>query len=165
MPATKINDGHQEQQPALLTWNRPLSRVFPLDADELKDGFSGSGMFDCGSASLCFPSRHNRIRCVIRTPFTYNHGEFNNLRIDASNNTPLHLGLEQTRIKTLVLGHSLVRLLVRSHRSLVRSLRTARFARALRCAHSFARSLTSLTPSAVGQKMAFYSMIFFYSGP
>ena len=40
---------------------------------------------------------------------------------------------------------------VRSHRSLVRMLRTARFARALRCAHSFARSLTSLTPSLVGK--------------
>ena len=41
--------------------------------------------------------------------------------------------------------------LTRSHRSLVRLLRTARFARALRCAHSFARSLTSLTPSLVGK--------------
>ena len=40
-----------------------------------------------------------------------------------------------------VLGHSLVRSLVRSHRSLIRLLRTARFARALRCAHSFARAL------------------------
>ena len=40
---------------------------------------------------------------------------------------------------------------VRSHRSLVRLLQTARFARAFRCAHSFARSLTSLTPSLVGQ--------------
>jgi len=40
---------------------------------------------------------------------------------------------------------------VRSHRSLIRLLRTARFARALRCAHSFARSLTSLTPSLVGK--------------
>merc|ERR1711951_261612 len=41
-----------------------------------------------------------------------------------------------------VLGHSLLRSLVRSHRSLIRLLRTARFARALRCAHLFARSLT-----------------------
>ena len=40
---------------------------------------------------------------------------------------------------------------VRSHRSLVRLLRTARFARALRCAHSFARLLTSLTPSLMGK--------------
>ena len=40
-----------------------------------------------------------------------------------------------------VLGHSLVRLLVRSHRLLIRLLRNARFARALRCAHSFAHSL------------------------
>ena len=41
-----------------------------------------------------------------------------------------------------VLGHSLLRSLIRSHRSLIRLLRTARFARALRCTHSFARSLT-----------------------
>ena len=38
-----------------------------------------------------------------------------------------------------VLGQSLVP----SHRSLIRLLRTARIARALRCAHSFARALTS----------------------
>ena len=47
-----------------------------------------------------------------------------------------------------VLGHSLVRSLVRSHRSLIRLLRTARFARALRCAHSLARSLTHSLPSS-----------------
>ena len=46
-----------------------------------------------------------------------------------------------------VLGHSLLRSLVRSHCSLIRLLRTARFARALRCSCSFARSLAqSLTP-------------------
>ena len=37
-----------------------------------------------------------------------------------------------------VLSHSLVQYLVRSHRSLVCLFRTTRFARALRCAHSFA---------------------------
>ena len=37
-----------------------------------------------------------------------------------------------------VQGHSLVRSLVRSHCSLIRLLRTARYARALRCAHSLA---------------------------
>ena len=37
----------------------------------------------------------------------------------------VHCGLEQTRIETQVLGHLLVRLLVRSHCSLVRLLRTA----------------------------------------
>ena len=41
-----------------------------------------------------------------------------------------------------ILGHSHLRLLVHSHRSLIHLLRTARFARALRCAYSFARSLT-----------------------
>ena len=60
-----------------------------------------------------------------------------------------------------VLGHSLLRSVVRLHRSLIRLLRTARFARALRCAHSFARSLTlslarslahSLTPELMGKR-------------
>ena len=40
---------------------------------------------------------------------------------------------------------------VRLHRSLILLLRTARLARALRCAHSLARSLTLLIPSLVGQ--------------
>ena len=40
------------------------------------------------------------------------------------------------------MGHSLIRSLIPSHRSLIRSLRTAHFDRALRCAHSFARLLT-----------------------
>ena len=42
-------------------------------------------------------------------------------------------------------------LLVRSHRSLVRLLRTACFARALRCALCCARSLTLLIPLLVGK--------------
>ena len=41
-----------------------------------------------------------------------------------------------------VLGHSLLCLLVCSHHSLICLLCTARFTRALSCAHSFARSLT-----------------------
>ena len=48
------------------------------------------------------------------------------------------------------MGHSLVRLLVHSHCSLIRLLRTARFAGALHCTHLFACSLTSLTPKLVG---------------
>ena len=64
----------------------------------------------------------------------------------------LHCGPDQPRIQNEVLGHSLIHLLVRLHRSLVRLLRTGRFACALRCAHSFARSLTSLT-SLVGKWM------------
>ena len=39
-----------------------------------------------------------------------------------------HYGQKQPRIQTEVLGHSLVRSLVRSHRSLIRLLQTARFA-------------------------------------
>ena len=46
-----------------------------------------------------------------------------------------------------VLGHSLVHSLVHSHRTLVRLLRSARFARALRCAQLFAPSLSSLARS------------------
>ena len=59
----------------------------------------------------------------------------------------------QPRIPTEVLGQSLIRLLVSSHRSVVCLLRTTRFACALRCAHSFPRSLTSLTASLVEQRM------------
>ena len=57
-----------------------------------------------------------------------------------------------TRNRRKVLGHSLVRLFVRSHRSLIRWLRSARFACALCCAHTFSRSLTSLTPELVGSE-------------
>ena len=62
---------------------------------------------------------------------------------------PTHCGLEQTRIETKVMGHSLVRSRIRSHRSLVRLLRTARFARALRCAHSLAHFAHSLARGKV----------------
>ena len=61
---------------------------------------------------------------------------------------PTHSDPKLIEIASLVMGHSLVRSLVRSHRSPVRLLRTARFARALRCAHSFARSLTHSLPSS-----------------
>ena len=60
----------------------------------------------------------------------------------------LHSDPELIEIPTLVMGHSLVRSLVCSHRSLTRLLRTVRFARALRCAHLFARSLTHLLLSS-----------------
>ena len=54
-------------------------------------------------------------------------------------------GKERTVVQnSQELGHSLVRSFVRSHRSLIRLLRTARFVNPLRCAHSFARSLTHL---------------------
>ena len=57
---------------------------------------------------------------------------------------PLHSAVGGMTMKSTrrVLGHSLLRLLVRSHCSLILFLSTARFARELRCAHSFARSLT-----------------------
>ena len=60
-----------------------------------------------------------------------------------------HYGLEQPKIQTAVLGHSLLRSLVRSHHSLVRLLQTARIAPST--ALSFAHTLTSLTPSLVGK--------------
>ena len=54
----------------------------------------------------------------------------------------IHGGPEQQRIRTEVLGHSLIRSLVCSHRSLVCLLLTTCFVSALRCAHLLARSLT-----------------------
>ena len=47
----------------------------------------------------------------------------------------LHCGPEQPKIQTEELGHSPVRSLFRSHRSLVCLLRPTRFAHVLRCAH------------------------------
>ena len=79
----------------------------------------------------------------------------------------MHYGLEQQKIQTAVLGHSLIRSLVRSHRSLICLLRTACFARALRCAHSFARSLTLLTPSLWESEffMSHNDLVLSHSGP
>ena len=54
------------------------------------------------------------------------------------------------------LGHSLLRSLVRSHRSLIRLLRTALSASALRCAYSLARSLTHY--GAHGKETYVYEM-------
>ena len=62
----------------------------------------------------------------------------------SSSSLAAHYGRKQPRKQTEVLGHSLVHSLVCSHRSLVCLLRTARFARALRCTHSFVRSHRSL---------------------
>ena len=63
---------------------------------------------------------------------------------------------EPRKIGTLVLGHSLVRSLIRPHRSLICLLRTARFAHALHCAHSFVRSLArSLAPELMGKSFLF----------
>ena len=62
---------------------------------------------------------------------------------------PFHYGWEQPRIQTEVLGHSLIRSLVCSHRSLFCLLRPAYFAHTLRCIPSFTRSLTSITSSLI----------------
>ena len=63
------------------------------------------------------------------------------------------MGRMTMKAKGKVLGHSLLRSLFGSHRSIIRLLRTARFARALRCAHSFDRSLAnSLTPGLMGRR-------------
>ena len=70
----------------------------------------------------------------------------------------MHCGLEHARIWTVVLGHSLIRLLVRSHCSLIHLLRTTRFACALRCAQSFACLLTLLTPLLMGKRFFLYEM-------
>ena len=56
---------------------------------------------------------------------------------------PCILGKNERKLTHIVLGH----LLVRSHRKLICSLCTAHFARALRFAHLFARSLTHSLPS------------------
>ena len=62
-----------------------------------------------------------------------------------------HYGPEQPKIQAKVLGHSLVRLLVCLHSSLLCLLRFACFIRALRCVHSFTRLLP---PDIVGNRMS-----------
>ena len=64
-------------------------------------------------------------------------------------NEAMHGGLDNPKIGTSALGQSLLHSLVRSHRSLIRLIRTACLARALRCAHSFARS--HFTPKLTGK--------------
>ena len=66
-----------------------------------------------------------------------------------------HCGPEPPRILTEVLGHSLVRSIVCSHRSLICLLRTTRFARALRCAHSWVSEWLD----------GYLFCVLFYSGP
>ena len=68
--------------------------------------------------------------------------------------TTRHLGPRQPKIQTKVLGHSLVRLLICSHRSLIRLLHTACFVRALCCAHLFSRLLTDSLPSSCHGKVS-----------
>ena len=66
------------------------------------------------------------------------------------------MGRTTMKLTPIVLGHSLVRSLVHSHCTLIRLLRTARFTRAFRCAHSFERSLARpLTRSRVHGKEVF----------
>ena len=72
-----------------------------------------------------------------------------------------HYGLKQPEIQTAVLGHSLVRSLICLHRSLVRLLRPAHFARALRCADSLAHFAHSLAHGTVNDWIAIYSVFFF----
>ena len=64
----------------------------------------------------------------------------------------MHCDSEPLKIGMLVMSHSLIRSLVRLHRSLTRLLRTARFillpSLARCCVHSFARSLTHSLPSS-----------------
>ena len=67
---------------------------------------------------------------------------------------PRHYGRKQPRIQTEVLGHSLVRSLIRSHRSLIRLLRTARFARC-----SLVRSLAHFAHSLARGKVNYYMAI------
>ena len=87
------------------------------------------------------------------------------VRVQSSLFFTFHWGPEQPKIQTEVLGHSLVCSLVPSHRSLVCLLRSTRFARALHCVHSLARSLTLLTPELVRKCMIgwlFYLCFFLF---
>ena len=103
--------------------------------------------------SLSIKNKADRHKSRTSVPVSWKKSSMMDRQTDRRAEGPTHCGLEQQRIKTKVLGHSLVRSLVRSHRSLICLLRPARFACALHCAHSFARSLTSLTLKLVGKRM------------
>ena len=85
-------------------------------------------------------ARKERNRTVSEKIYKYN--EHNNSDSVSGRKGSSHGGSKEYKINARVLVHSLLLSLVRSDRSLIRLLRTARFARALRCTHSFARSLT-----------------------
>ena len=95
-------------------------------------------------------ARKERNRTVSEKIYKYN--EHNNSDSVSGRKGSSHGGSKEYKINASVLVHSLLLSLVRSHRSLIRLLHTARFARALRCyyslahalrcAHSYARSLT-----------------------
>ena len=67
---------------------------------------------------------------------------------DSGNNAQWSGTVKNQDVSTGLLGHSLVRSFVCSHRSLTRLLSPTCFARILRCARLFARSLT---PKFVGK--------------
>ena len=73
---------------------------------------------------------------------------------------PPHCGPEQPKSQTEVLDHSLVHLLVHLHHSLVCLLRSACFARVLRCAHSFTHFALSLACGTVNNQMAILTLFF-----
>ena len=76
----------------------------------------------------------------------------------------LHSGPEQPRIQMRVLGHLLVRSFIRSHHSLIRLFRIARFTRALN--RSVARSHTySRGRGTVNGWMAIFVVFLFCPGP
>ena len=89
---------------------------------------------------------------------------WSNATADTFTPPPPHSGPEHERIQTEILGQSLVRSLIRTHRSLVCLLRTTRFARALCCAPWLARSLAHsayfLVPGTVNDLMAIFSVFF-----
>ena len=136
--------------------------------------FSSSLSFSFLPLSLLVHSHFLSFSLSIPSPLCfYNFIVFSLIRFSLFNSSPnshfsslfFHFGPERPKIQNEVLGHSLVRLLVCSHHSLVRLLRPTHFARALcsralprslvrslaHFAHSLAPLLTSLTPSLVGQ--------------
>ena len=73
----------------------------------------------------------------------------------------IHCGPDQPKTQTKVLGHSLVRSLVRSHCSLVYMLHPACFARANCCAHLLACSICSLSRLWESERSDSYFSLFF----
>ena len=111
-----------------------------------------------GIPYLCFHGRNQKTPPPLPVPLAHlpiqPHLPHNHLL------STFHPTMGRTTVKTMrrELDHSLIRSLVRSHRLPVRLLRTARLARALRCAHSFARSL----PRSWERGLSLYSIYWMY---
>ena len=118
----KKTSAFSQQTPCQKTWRNGYRANFPRVSAFL----------------FCFQLR-NDINFPDFLVFFRVDGKLNLQRRSLTSSPQCTVGQKTMKSTHRVLGHSLVRSLVHSNRSLIRSLHISRFDRALRCAHSFAR--------------------------